>query len=170
MSKVRLVALFAGCCLLLIASTRAEAQRRGQPAVTGGRLLAEVGAGSAALPIGFIGGGLATRWVARKFGASSDAASSAGLVGAYTVAAFATALPPTLIGQAGRHATGSYLAALAGTAIGGLGSFALIRLNRQRGETFRPCHFVCAVSFAGVILLPSVGATTGFNLSRRYAR
>jgi hypothetical protein len=92
------------------------------------------------------------------------------LVGAYTIAAFATAVPPTLIGQAGRHATGSYLAALAGTAIGGLGSFALIRLNRQRGETSRPCHFICAVSFAGVILLPSVGATTGFNLSRRYAR
>jgi len=167
---VRLVALVAGCGFLLIGSARAEAQRRGQPAVTGGRLLAEVAAGTAAMPVGFIGGGIATRWVARRFGASDDAASSAGLVGAYTIAAFATAVPPTLIGQAGHHATGSYLAALAGTAIGGLGSLALIRLNRQRGETSRPCHIVCAVSFAGVILLPSVGATTGFNLNRRYAR
>jgi hypothetical protein len=147
----------------------AAGQQRGQPAVTGGRIAAEVAAGTAAMPVGFIGGGIATRWVARRFGASDDAASQAALIGAYTTAALATALPPTLIGQAGRHATGSYLAALAGTAIGGLGSFALIRLNRQRGES-HPCRIVCSVSFAGVILLPSVGATTGFNLSRRYAR
>jgi hypothetical protein len=26
------------------------------------------------------------------------------------------------------------------------------------------------VSFAGIILLPTAGATTGFNLSRRYSR
>jgi hypothetical protein len=168
-SQVRLVALIAGGCGFLIAGARAQAQR-GQPAVTGGRLLAEVGAGALTTPISFIGGGIATRWVARKFGASEDAGSTAGLIGGYTVAALATAVPPTLIGQAGRHATGSYLAALAGTAIGGLGSFALIRLNRQRGETSRPCHLVCTVSFAGIVLLPAVGATTGFNLSRRYAR
>jgi ABC-type transport system involved in cytochrome c biogenesis permease subunit len=166
---VWLVALLAGGCGLLIPGARADAQR-GQPAITGGRLLAEVGTGALTTPLGFIGGGIATRWVARKFGASDDAGSTAGLIGGYTIAALATAVPPTLIGQAGRHATGSYLAALAGTAIGGLGSFALIRLNRQRGETSRPCHFVCAVSFAGIVLLPSVGATTGFNLSRRYAR
>lgn len=166
---MRLVTLLAGICGgLLIPAARATAQRE-QPAVTGGRLLAEVAAGTAATPIGFIGGGIATRWVARRFGAGQDAAGSAGLVGAYTIAALATAVPPTLIGQAGRHATGSYLAALAGTALGGLGSFALIRLNHT-SRTDRPCHFICTVSFAGVILLPSVGATTGFNLSRRYSR
>lgn len=166
---MRLVAVLAALgCGFLIAGARADAQR-GQPAVTGGRLFAEVAAGTAATPIGFIGGGIATRWVARRFGADQDAAGSAGLVGAYTIAAFATAVPPTLIGQAGRHATGSYLAALAGTAIGGLGSLALIRLNHS-DRTDRPCHFICAVSFAGVILMPSVGATTGFNLNRRYTR
>jgi hypothetical protein len=164
---VRLVPLLAGLSFLLIPGARAAAQR-GQPAVTGVRLLAEVGAGTAAMPIGFIGGGIATRWVARRFGAGDNAASSAGLVGAYTIAAFATAVPPTLIGQAGRHATGSYLAALAGTLVGGLGSFALIRLNRT--DASRPCHLICTVSFAGVILMPAVGATTGFNLSRRYSR
>ena len=162
---MRLVPLVIVCCLI---PGRSASAQRGQPAVTGGRLLAEVGAGTAVLPIGFIGGGIATRWVARRFGAGDDAASSAGLIGAYTIATFATAIPPTLIGQGGRHATGSYLAALAGTAIGGLGSFALIRLNRT--DTDRPCHIVCTVSFAGVILLPAVGATTGFNLSRRYVR
>jgi hypothetical protein len=160
---------FSAALLAVTFATRAAAQH-GQPAVTGGRIAAEVASGMATMPVAFIGGGIATRWVARRFGASDDAAGSAGLVGAYTVAALATALPPTLIGQAGRHATGSYLAALAGTAVGGLGSFALIRLNRQTGDTIRPCHFVCVVSFAGVILLPSAGATTGFNLSRRYSR
>src|SRR5262249_54441077 len=131
LSQVRVVARAAAAVALALIAVRttASAQRRGQPAVTGGRIAAEVAAGTAAMPIGFIGGGIATRWVARKFGASDDAASSAGLVGAYTIATFVTAVPPTLIGQAGHHATGSYLAALAGTAIGGLGSFALIRLN-----------------------------------------
>lgn len=153
---------------LVFVGANAAAQR-GQPAVTGGRIAAEVAAGAAAMPVGFLGGGLASRWVARRFGAGDDVASEVGLVGGYTFAALATAAPPTLIGQAGRHATGSYLAALAGTVVGGLGSLALIRLNRQKGEP-KPCRIVCAVSFAGVILLPSAGATTGFNLSRRYAR
>jgi len=158
------------CAILLLLSVAARATaQQGQPAVTGGRIAAEVAAGAAAMPVGFIGGGLATRWVARRFGAGDDAASEAGLVGGYTIAALATSIPPTLIGQAGRHATGSYRAALAGTVIGGLGSFALIRLNRQTGEP-KPCRIVCAVSFAGIILLPSAGATTGFNLSRRYVR
>lgn len=166
---MRLVALLAALgCGVLIPGGRAAAQQRGQPAVTGGRLLAEVGAGVLTTPISFVGGGLATRWVARRFGADDEHASTAALIGAYTIAAFATAVPPTLIGQAGRHATGSYLAALAGTAIGGLGSFALIRLNRT--NSVHACHVICAVSFAGIILLPSVGATTGFNASRRYAR
>jgi hypothetical protein len=156
--------------LLLVTASMDALAQHGQPAVTGGRIAAEVVSGVAAMPVGFIGAGLASRWVARRFGAGDDAASTAGLIGAYTVAAFATAVPPTLIGQAGRHATGSYLAALAGTAVGGLGSFALIRLNRHTGDTTPPCRFVCVVSFAGVILLPSAGATTGFNLSRRYSR
>lgn len=169
MSQVWLVGLL-GAFSLLGASTVAFAQR-GQPAVTGGRIAAEVASGAAAMPLGFLGGGLATRWVARRFGANDDAASEAGLVGGYTFAALATALPPTLIGQAGHHATGSYLASLAGTVVGGLGSLALIRLNRTKtGAEPKPCRIVCSVSFAGVILLPAAGATTGFNLSRRYSR
>jgi hypothetical protein len=44
-----------------------------------------------------------------------------------------------------------------------------VKLNHQSGDRDRPCHVVCTVSFAGIILLPAAGATTGFNLSRRYA-
>src|SRR5579863_9233864 len=52
-SQVRLVAFIAGGCGFLISGACAQAQR-GQPAVTGGRLLAEVGAGALTTPISFI--------------------------------------------------------------------------------------------------------------------
>jgi hypothetical protein len=144
---------------------------RGQPSVTGGRLTAEVATGVLAMPVGFFGGGLATRWVARKLGADDEHAADIATAGAYTGAALLTALPPTLIGQAGPHATGSYLAALGGSAVGGLGSWALVRLNKKgtNGDTDRPCHVACVLSTAAIFLLPSAGATVGFNLSRRYA-
>jgi hypothetical protein len=160
--------LIAGAFVGLL-SPGAAARAQGQPAVTGGRVAAEFAGGLVAMPVGFFGGGLATRWAARRFGADEERAGSIAMVGAYTGAVLLTAVPPTLIGASARHTTGSYLAALAGSLIGGLGSFALVRLNRQHGETDRPCHLVCTISFAGILILPSAGATTGFNLSRRYA-
>src|SRR5580698_2014287 len=57
-SEMRLDAGASLALLLVCLSTPAAAQRRGQPAVTGGRFAAEVAAGAAALPIGFIGGGI----------------------------------------------------------------------------------------------------------------
>ena len=84
-------------------------------------------------------------------------------------AALATAVPPTLIGNAGPHATGSYAASLGGAVVGGLGSWALVRLNQPAGRRDQPCHVLCVASTAAIFLLPSVGATIGYNLSRRYA-
>ncbi len=165
-----LFALCAICaiCAIFAAPVSAAAQG-GQPPVTGGLIAAEIAGGVAAMPLGFLGGGLATRWAARRFGADDETAGSAAMIGAYTTAVFVTAIPPTVIGLSGHDATGSYLAALAGSAVGGLGSFALVRLNRQSGESIRPCRVTCVLSFVGVMLLPSVGATVGFNLSRRYS-
>lgn len=168
MSVVRLVALVTGA--VVIHATDARAQR-GQPAVTGGRITAEVATGVIAMPVGFFSGGLASRWVAHRFGASDEQAGNIATAGAYTGAALLTAVPPTLIGQAGPHATGSYLAALGGSVVGGLGSWALVRLNKKgtNGDTDRPCHVTCVLSTAAIFLLPSAGATLGFNMSRRYA-
>ena len=144
--------------------------QRGQPAVTGIRITAEVASGLAAMPIGFFGGGLATRWVARRVGVSDDTeAGTIATIGAYSFAALATAVPPTLIGNAAPHTTGSYVAALGGAVVGGLGSWGLVRLNQPAGRRDAPCRFTCIASTVAIFLLPSVGATLGYNLSRRWA-
>jgi len=155
----------------LAVTARAQAApRSGQPSVSGGRIAFE-GAGSlVALPIGFFGGGLATRWVARHVGVSdADKAGTIATVGAYAFAAAAAALPPTLIGNAAPHTTGSYAAALGGAVVGGFGSWGLVRLNQPAGRRDEPCHIACIASTVAIFLLPSAGATLGYNLSRRYA-
>lgn len=148
---------------LLLSARSVHAQQ--VPAPSAGRVAAQVGVGVVAMPIGFIGGGLATRWVANRFGASPDRASDAGLAGAYVSAVFATAAGPTLVG-AGPHASGSYFGALGGAVVGGAGSFALVRLNRlgDAGGVLR------VLSLIGVVILPSAGATLGYDLTRRYRR
>jgi hypothetical protein len=148
---------------LLLSPPSANAQH--VPPPSAGRVAAQAGVGVVAMPIGFIGGGLATRWVANRTGASSDGASSAGLVGAYVTAAFATAAGPTLVGG-GPHASGSYFGALAGAVAGGAASFGLVRLNRlgDAGGVLR------VLSLVGVVILPSAGATAGYNLTRSYRR
>jgi len=149
---------------VLLTSQVAAAQHR-VPAVGIGRGAAQVGAGLVAMPVGFIGGGLATRWVADRFGATADGVSTIALVGAYTSAAFATAAGPTLVGG-GPHASGSYFGALGGAVVGGAGSVALVRLNRlgDAGGVAR------ILSLIGVVILPSVGATVGYDLTRGYRR
>jgi len=165
--RPRALALMLACAAVPL--TGASAQR-GQPAVTGVRISAEVASGLVAMPIGFFGGGLATRWLAHRAGVTDDEkAGTIATVGAYTFAALATAVPPTLIGNAGPHATGSYAASLGGAVVGGLGSWALVRLNQPAGRRDQPCHVLCIASTAAIFLLPSAGATIGYNLSRRYA-
>jgi hypothetical protein len=135
------------------------------PPVTAGRAIAQGAVGLGLMPVGFIGGGLATRWVANRFGATGDPASTIALVGAYTIAGLTTAAGPTIVGG-GSHASGSYGAALAGAAVGGAGSILLIRLNKtvNTGPVLR------ILSAVGVVLLPSVGATVGYDWSRTYRR
>jgi len=164
---MRSLALMTALAMLPFSSARAQ---RGQPAVTGVRISAEIASGIVAMPIGFFGGGLATRWLAHRAGVSDDEkAGTIATIGAYSFAALATAVPPTLIGNAGPHATGSYAASLGGAVVGGLGSWALVRLNQPAGRRDQPCHVLCIASTAAIFLLPSVGATIGYNLSRRYA-
>ena len=165
------LALVAGSLALAAvpgAPRAARAQDR-TPPLSGLRVAGEVGLGLAGTPVGFVAGGLATRWVANRFGATEERASSVAMVGAWTGAALATAAGPTLIGTRGRT-TGSYAAAVGGAVAGGLGSLLLIKLNTRGGRAGGPCGFFCSVSAVSVFLLPSVGATVGFNMSRRYER
>jgi hypothetical protein len=146
----------------VVSGGRAQGQRS-PPPVGLGRAVAQTGAALLAMPLGFVGGGLASRWAATRIGASDDRASDVGLVGAYAGGALATAAGPTLVGG-GPHARGTYLAALGGTVVGGAGSLLLVHLNRA-GDAGAVLRVVSAV---GVVMLPSIGATVGYNLSRRY--
>lgn len=154
----------------LPASAAAQGAAGGDPGRALGpwRVAAQVGSGVVLTPVGFVGGGLATRWAARRLGANETRASDAAYVGAWTAAALTTAAGPSLVGARG-PGSGSYSAALAGTLVGGAASFALVRINKRlanRGDESRPCRLVCAVSGVAVFLLPSVGATVGYGLSR----
>jgi len=139
-----------------------QAQRR-PPPIGVGRVIAQSGVAAVGLPVGFVAGGLATRWVARRLGASEDAASSVAMAGAYLGATAATAAGPALVG-AGSHARSSYWAALGGTAIGGVGSFLVARLNRAVDLGTVPR----VLSTVLVVALPVAGATVGYDVSRRY--
>ncbi|MDQ6885979.1 MAG: hypothetical protein M3068_01660 [Gemmatimonadota bacterium] len=129
----------------------------------------EVATGLVGTPLGFVGGGLVARGIALRLGASEERASNVASAGALAGTALGAAVGPTLVGTHG-PTTGSYIASVAGAAAGELGSALLVRLNdRGEGES-GPCRVRCVVSAAAIVLLPSVGATIGFNLSRRGQR
>jgi len=132
------------------------------------RVVAQVGSGVVLTPVGFIGGGLATRSVARAVGANETQASDAAYVGAWTTAALTTAAGPSLVGARG-PGHGSYASAFVGTLVGGAASFALVRINKRladRGGEAHPCRLFCAISGVAVFVLPSIGATVGYDMSR----
>lgn len=157
--------------ILAISSAPAAlgAQRVERPSLSPVRVGGELVLGVAAMPLGFVGGGLAARAVARRVGADDDVASRVGYAGGYAGAALATAAAVTFVGTRGNQ-TGSYASALGGAVVGGLGSFALVRLNRRPDEDDRPCGIGCTAAAAAVFLLPALGSTIAFNASRRYER
>lgn len=161
----------AGLCLALAASaSHAVAQSDDKPPVSVGRAVGQIGLGTLGLPLGFVAGGVTADWIAGRLRLSDDTADRVAIVGAWTGAALATAAGSALVGSRG-STTGSYGAAVAGAAVGGIGSYLLIRLN-ERGDDERdePCRIRCVVSAIGVVLLPSIGATVGYNLSRKFER
>lgn len=151
---------------LLLLATPLAAQDD-EPPLTTQKVVGQVVLGTAAAPVGFVVGGLTTRWVARRFGVEDDRASDIAYAGAYAGAALAAAAPPALVGSRG-VTTGSYGAAVAGAVAGQLAGWGIVRLNQLSGAGDRPCHITCVLSTVAVFVLPSVGATVGFNLSRKY--
>ncbi|HET7457654.1 MAG TPA: hypothetical protein VFJ74_08355 [Gemmatimonadaceae bacterium] len=155
-----------GSAALLLVAAAMPAAAQSAPRVGAGAVTAQVALGTIGTVGGFLGGGLATRAVARRMGASDDGARRAAYAGAWTGAALLTPVGPALVGSRGA-AHGSYPAALGGTLVGGAASFALVTAGRHGAFGCRWCGPVRGLVAVGVFVLPSVGATVAFNRSRR---
>jgi hypothetical protein len=154
--------------LLAIAAAALNAQTPGTAAgnvspLSSGAVAGQISTGFLGTAVGFFGGGLATRWGARRRGANVETASHAAYLGAYAGATLATAVGPAAIGSRG-NAHGSYAAAVGGAAAGGIVS-ALIKRLGQRGAVGEHGP-VAIVAGLAIVLMPSVGATVAYNASR----
>jgi hypothetical protein len=166
-------AALAAAALGAAALAPAGARAQGAPALGAGRVGAQVALGVPAGAVGYVAGGLATRFVARRLGASDGRASQLADAGTYVGIAFFTAVPPALIGARG-PGSGRYLAAVGGAGVGELASALVARVGRRaygdrgdRGGRERACTLGCKALGALAFTLPSVGAAAGYNLSRR---
>ena len=142
---------------------------QGPPALGASRVAGQVGAGVLLTPVGFVAAGIATERVAEGLGASQETASRVARVGGFAGAALGAAGGAALVGARG-PGRGSFGAAAAGGAAGVLGGALLVRLGERLFDPDDrpkpPCRVRCVLLAAGAVVLPSVGATVGYNLSR----
>jgi hypothetical protein len=149
-----------------LAAARLAAQGTDVPAQGAGRVAAQLTIGTLAEPVGFIGGGLAFRAVARRFHMAEDDASRVADIGATIGTALAASSAAALIGSRG-PGRGSYPAALGGALAGTGVSGILILINRKTDvEPGKPCHLTCILTTSAIATLPSIGATVAYNASR----
>ena len=128
-----------------------------------GGVIAQVSTGVLGTATGFVGGGLTTRWAARRLGMDEEARGRVALVGAYSSVVLMSAVGPALIG--GKNTpNGSFGAAVGGSAAG-LATAALLRKIGRRGA-FGESGPIALVIGAAIIALPSIGATIAFNSTR----
>jgi hypothetical protein len=133
------------------------------PALSGARVTAQIVGGTLAAPVAFFGGGLASKRIAKKFGATDETASRAGYIGAYTATWLTTAALPAVIAGDGK-----FPAALAGSALGMLAAVGTVRIgNHLYDSGKRSCGVLCWTLGAAVFALPSIGAAVAYDQSRR---
>lgn len=161
--------LLAGACAVLPLPLRAQAGgASGDVRALGpARVAAQVGAGTLGTPIGFIAVGVLTDKLFESAGRDDDRTSRISLGAAYLGGALGAAAGPALVGARG-PGSGRYLAGVGGAAVGGLASWAIVRLvDRDGEEAPRGGRIVSTLAGIAVTMLPSIGATIGYNLSRR---
>jgi hypothetical protein len=167
------VARLGGCAALAALAAGALPPSAGAQeevrALAPARVAGQLVGGALTTPVAFLGVGALTKRVAERVGASPDAASRAAYVGAWSGSALATAAVPAAIGARG-PGRGSYAAALGGTLVGGAASWLLVRVNRRPDGDERPCRIACTLAGVAVLTLPSIGATVGYDLSRKAVR
>jgi hypothetical protein len=161
--------LLAGACAALIAAVPATplAAQGDVRSLSVPRVAAQVGAGTIATPIGFFAVGVITDRIFEQFGRDDETTSRISMAAAWTGATLATGAGPALVGARG-PGSGKYLAAVGGAAVGGLASWAIVRLvDRDGDQPPRGGRIGATLAGAAIFLLPSTGATVGYNISRR---
>jgi hypothetical protein len=132
------------------------------PSLSAARVTAQITLGTIATPIGFFGGGLAARELARAVGGSDETARRAAYVGAFGGAWIAAAAVPAWVGSDGRVG-----AALAGSAGGLIVAAVSAKLGNHLYDQGRNgCGPLCWVLGALAVSSPGVGATLAYNASR----
>jgi hypothetical protein len=159
--------LLAGLCAALPLSPLLAQGAGDARALSPARVAAQVGAGTLGTPIGFIAVGVLTDRVFEALGRDDPTTSRLSLAAAYAGGGLGAAAGPALIGARG-PGSGRYVAAVGGAAVGGLASWAVVRLVDRDGEQPpRGGRIVSTLAGIAVAVLPSVGATIGYNMSRR---
>lgn len=145
--------------LSAVTTTTALAQRQAAP--SGVKVGMEIVTGTVVAPLVFIGGGVTTKWIARRLGATERVESRSAYVGAWTMTGLVTAAVPPLLVHGG-----NYPAALAGTAIGGAAAAAMVWAGRSMFREAEHCGVVCTVWGVAAFALPATGATLLYHRSR----
>ncbi|MBK8247580.1 MAG: hypothetical protein IPK85_09320 [Gemmatimonadetes bacterium] len=143
-------------------ATRVAGGQEPLPGASGARVTAQLAAGALLTPIGFFGSGWAAKRLAQRTTWSDARIRRVAFVAAYAGAASAAAAAPTLIGERGR-----YPAAFVGAAAGVGVSALTARLGNARYDGGQRCGVICWGLGAMAIAGPSIGATVGYQLSRR---
>lgn len=153
------LAIAASALLLATRSAAAQAPRLGA-----GRVAAQVATGTLGGAVGFVAGGLLTRSVVRRRGLDDESASHPAFLGALVGMTLLTPVGPAVVGN--HQGAGSYLAAQGGALAGGLASALLIAGGRSGILDCRICAPLRVASGVAIALLPSIGATIGYDVSR----
>lgn len=134
------------------------------PRLGAGRVAAQVATGTLGGAVGFVAGGLLTRSVVRHHGLDEESASHPAFLGALVGMTLLTPVGPAVVGN--HQGAGSYLAAQGGALAGGLASALLIAGGRSGILDCRICGPLRIASGVAIALLPSIGATIGYDVTR----
>jgi hypothetical protein len=151
------------CWVLVQGAGAQSAASSGAKPVGAGAVVGQISTGVLGTAVGFVGGGLATRWAARRLGQDEETRGRTALVGAYATSVVFSAVGPTVIGSRGTD-KGSFAAAVGGAG-GGLAVSALLRKIGRKG-LFGERGPVAIIVGAAIVSLPSIGATWAYNNTR----
>lgn len=156
--------------VLFLASALPLSAQRARPPLAAGRIAGELVAGTYVGIGGFLVGRFAGERMAEILGAETDATiRRVGVTSGVLVAGLATAGTVYGIGNIDDQ-TGDFSATYLGTGVGFVAGWALARVFLGPEERPREGMSTAARWAAAnvIALLPSIGATVGFNSSRRF--